>query len=91
MMPARAADNGFCIAVSSLQFAAGIWDSSGSAAGETVVDLSRHSPSAILNSALDSDAGLLVAQVDLSRKYSPHWKGGPMHSAPAARLNRQTG
>lgn len=90
LMPARAADNGFCIAASSLLFPAGLWDSSGARAGETVSDLSRQAPSAILSCEVDRANGLLLARVDLARQYSPHWKGGPMLSAPAARLPRQT-
>jgi hypothetical protein len=39
---------------------------------------------------MDPANGLLIARVDLARKYSPHWKGGPMLSAPAARPYRQT-
>jgi predicted amidohydrolase len=90
LMPARAADNGFSIAASSILFAAGVWDSSGACAGETVSDLSRQAPSAILSCDVDLALGLLLARVDLGRKYSPHWKGGPMLSAPAARPYRQT-
>jgi predicted amidohydrolase len=91
LMPARAADNGICIAASSLVSPAGVWDSSGACAGEVVSDPTRQAPSAIVSSELDLVNGLLLARVDLARKYSPHWKGGPMLSAPAARPYRQTG
>ncbi len=90
LMPARAADNGICIAASSLLAPAGVWDSSGACAGEVVSDASRQAPSAIVSSELDPVNGLLLARVDLACKYSPHWKGGPMLSAPAARRCRQT-
>jgi predicted amidohydrolase len=90
LMPARAADNGVCIAASSLLHPAGIWGSSGERAGETVTPDSRESPSAIQSAEHDCASGLLVATVDLSKKYSPHWKGGPMASAPAARDGRVT-
>lgn len=90
LMPARAADNGVCIAASSLLHPAGIWGSSGVRAGETVTPDSRESPSAIQSAEHDCASGLLVATIDLSKKYSPHWKGGPMASAPAARVGRVT-
>ena len=90
LMPARAADNGVCIAASSLLHPAGIWESSGARAGEVVTPDSRESPSAIQSAEHDCANGLMVATVDLSKKYSPHWKGGPMASAPAARDARVT-
>ncbi len=90
LMAARAADNGICIAASSLLCPAGVWDSSGACAGELVADLSRQAPSAIVSAEMDPANGLLLARVNLALKYSPHWKGGPMLSAPAARPYRQT-
>jgi predicted amidohydrolase len=86
--PARAADNGVCLAASSLNGPAGIWDSSGARAGETEAVPSRESPTGILDSRLSLVDRMLVATIDLSRKYSPHWKGGPLMSAPAGRLVR---
>jgi len=89
LMPARAADNGVCMVVSSLLQAAGVWGSSGVRAGEAA-GISRESPQAILSVESDPGHGLFLATVDLSKKYSPHWKGGPMTSAPALRASRVT-
>jgi len=33
---------------------------------------------------------MLVATLDLSQRWSPHWWGGPMHSAPGGRRLRQS-
>jgi len=90
LMPARAADNGVCIVASSQVHSAGVWGSSGVRAGELTAGNSRESPSAVLSVEIDSSSGLFLATVDLSKKYSPHWKGGPMMSAPAARAARVT-
>jgi predicted amidohydrolase len=85
LMPARAADNGVCIVASSLYHAAGVWESSGCRAGNENSKSSREAPSAVLSFEHHPADGLLLATVDLSKKYSPHWKGGPMTSAPALR------
>jgi len=90
LMPARAADNGVWIAVSSLNNPAGIWDSGGACAGEEEPNPTRYVASSILSFAKDDAKRLLVATVDLSRRFSPHWWGGPMRSAPGGRRVRQT-
>jgi predicted amidohydrolase len=90
LMPARAADNGVWIAVSSLNCPAGVWDPSGARAGETVPNPTRHAPSSILSYYQDEGGRMVVASLDLSRRYSPHWWGGPMRSAPGGRRVRQT-
>ena len=87
--PARAADNGVCLAASSLNMPAGVWDSSGARAGETESESSRESPTSILESRLLPVERMLVATIDLTQKYSPHWKGGPLMSAPAGRAVRR--
>jgi len=87
---ARAADNGLAIAASSLNCPAGIWDSGGHQAGEKEPDSSRYAPTNIVDSQRDEEHRMLVATLDLSRSPSPHWWGGPMLSAPAARRVRQT-
>jgi predicted amidohydrolase len=89
--PARAADNGVCLVASSLKEPAGVWDSSGARAGEMESAPSRESPTGILDSRLALVDRMLLATVDLTRKYSPHWKGGPLRSAPAGRLTRWNG
>ena len=86
--PARAADNGVCLVASSLKESAGVWDSSGARAGESESAPSRESPTGIVDSRLLLVDRMLLATIDLSRKYSPHWKGGPLRSAPAGRLVR---
>ena len=90
LMPARAADNGVWIAVSSLNCPAGVWDPGGVCAGEMEPNPTRHSPSSIRACERDETGRMLVATVDLSRRYSPHWWGGPMRSAPGGRRVRQT-
>jgi len=90
LMPARAADNGVWIAVSSLSGPAGIWDSGGACAGEIEPNPTRHVPSSIQAVERDEVGKMLLATLDLSRRYSPHWWGGPMRSAPGGRRLRQT-
>ena len=90
LMPARAADNGVWIAASSLYHSAGVWETTGARAGEMAPSQTRESPSAILSVETDYARGMLLVTVDLSKQYSPHWKGGPMLSAPGARGARVT-
>ena len=90
LMPARAADNGVCVVASSLYNSAGVWESSGHRAGDENPKSSRESPSAVLSFEQHPADGLLLAAVDLSKQYSPHWKGGPMMSAPALRVSGAT-
>jgi hypothetical protein len=89
-MPARTADNGVWIAVSSLNSPAGVWDSSGARAGEEEPNPTRYVVSSIREFEKDDERRMLIATVDLSRRYSPHWWGGPMRSAPGGRRLRQT-
>ena len=90
LMPARAADNGVWIAVSSLSGPAGVWDSGGACAGEEEPNPTRHVVSSIRSFEKDDEQQMLIATVDLNRRYSPHWWGGPMRSAPGGRRCRQT-
>jgi predicted amidohydrolase len=90
LMPARAADNGVWIAVSSLQGPAGVWDSSGTCAGEMSPEPTRFGPSSVLAFEKNHDLRLVTATLDLSRRYSPHYWGGPLRSAPGGRRVRQT-
>ncbi len=90
LMPARAADNGVCVAVSSENCPAGIWDSGGARAGEKAADETRYASTAIKSFEKDESYHLLVATLDLSRRWSPHYWGGPMLSAPGGRRLRQT-
>ncbi|MCC6442865.1 MAG: carbon-nitrogen hydrolase family protein [Armatimonadetes bacterium] len=90
LMPARCADNGVWMAVSSLSGPAGVWDSGGTCAGEMHPDPTRHVASSILNFEKDEAIRMILASVDLSIRYSPHWWGGPMRSAPGGRRLRQT-
>ena len=91
IMPARAADNGAAIACSSLNCPAGIWDSSGARAGEAAPQATRFAASSISGYKFHSEDGMLIATVDLSRRFSPAWWGGPMLSAPGGRRVRRTG
>jgi predicted amidohydrolase len=90
LMPARAADNGVWIAVSSLNCPAGVWDPAGACAGELDANPTRYAPSSVLAFERDERHRMLIATVDLSRRYSPAWWGGPMRSAPGGRRLRQT-
>jgi predicted amidohydrolase len=90
LLPARAADNGVWIAVSSLNCPAGVWDPSGARAGEVAPNPTRYAPSSILSYFQDESGHMVAASLDLSRRYSPHWWGGPMRSAPGGRRVRQT-
>jgi len=85
---ARAADNGVFLVASSLNGPAAIWDSRGARAGEIESDATRISPSSILESRLSLVDRMLVGTIDLTRKCSPHWKGGPLLSAPSGRAIR---
>jgi predicted amidohydrolase len=90
IMPARAVDNGVWIAASSLNGPAGVWGPSGARAGETQPDPTRHVVTSFLSYEKDQTWRMIIATVDLSRRYSPHWWGGPMRSAPGGRRLRQT-
>jgi predicted amidohydrolase len=90
LMPARAADNGVGMVVSSLGNPAGVWDSGGAMAGEPEPEPTRSSPSTIRSYRKDDALRMITATLDLSRRSSPAWWGGPMRSAPGGRRVRQT-
>jgi predicted amidohydrolase len=90
LMPARAADNGMWVAVSSLNCPAGIWDSGGARAGESNPSATRYCPTSIVKAQVNTANHFTAATLDLSRRYSPHWWGGPMASAPGGRRVRRT-
>jgi len=90
LMPARAADNGVWIAVSSENCPPGVWDSGGAMAGEKSPSPTRYVESSISDYERDEKKKILIVTVDLSRRFSPHWWGGPMLSAPGGRRVRQT-
>ena len=89
-MPARSADNGVWMAVSSLGCPHGVWDSGGTCAGEMYPEGTRHSTSSIRSYEKDDENGMIVVTADLSRKWSPHYWGGPMMSSPGGRRVRHT-
>lgn len=91
LMTARAADNGVAIVSSSLNNSAAIWDSSGARAGETNPHETRSVWSVLSGYEYDTKSGMVMATVDLSRRPSPAWWGGPMLSAPGGRRVRRTG
>jgi predicted amidohydrolase len=90
LMPARAADNGVWIAVSSCGHPAGVWDSGGALAGEDKPNPTRCVESSIQSFEKNEEYRMIITTVDLSIRYSPHWWGGPMLSAPGGRRVRQT-
>ncbi|HEU5406581.1 MAG TPA: carbon-nitrogen hydrolase family protein [Nitrospira sp.] len=90
LMHARSADNGVFVAASSLANPANVWDSGGNKAGEEKPDPTCSAPHAILDFRKDETMGLFLVTVDLSKKVSPAWWGGPMRSAPGGRRCRRT-
>jgi predicted amidohydrolase len=90
LIHARSADNTVVVAVSSLGSPAGVWDTGGNLAGEIAPNATRSAPSGILAVEKDQALGLLLASVDLSKKTSPHFWGGPMRSSPGGRRVRKT-
>jgi beta-ureidopropionase len=90
LIHARSADNDVFIAVSSGNNPAGVWDSGGNQAGEDRPDPTCCAPSAIVKFQKNEAKGLFVVTVDLSKKVSPAWWGGPMRSAPGGRRCRET-
>jgi len=91
LMPARAADNGVAVAVSSLNCPAGIWDSGGNQAGRAEAEETHFAPrDAIKGFEKLDDLGMVLATIDLSKRPSPHYWGGPMLSAPGGRRVRFT-
>ncbi|MGA2975093.1 MAG: carbon-nitrogen hydrolase family protein [Spirochaetia bacterium] len=90
LMPARAADNGVWLATSSSKGPAGVWDPSGSRAGELAPEQTRYAACSLRAVERDEEQHVLVTTVDMSQRYSPHWWGGPMLSAPGGRRVRQT-
>ena len=90
LMPARAADNGVWMVVSSLSGPAGVWDPGGHCAGEMHADPTLYAPCSIRAYERDDALRMVTATVDLSIRPSPHYWGGPLRSAPGGRRCRQT-
>jgi len=90
VLTARSADNCLCLAVSSRDNPANVWDSGGNQAGEERPDPTRYAPSAILAFEKDEAMRLMLVTLDLSIKSSPNYWGGPMRSAPGGRRCRET-
>ncbi|MBI4326827.1 MAG: carbon-nitrogen hydrolase family protein [Chloroflexi bacterium] len=90
LMPARAADNGVWMVVSSGGNPAGVWDPGGAMAGEKEADPTSGSWSTIKSYEKDDHVRMIVATVDLSRRPAPHYWGGPMRSSPGGQRVRQT-
>ncbi len=88
LMPARASDSGVWFAVSSQNQPAGVWDSGGARAGGELPGLCD--ATSILSCQRVEEHRMLITTVDLSRRYSPAWNGGPMESAPGGRRVRRT-
>jgi predicted amidohydrolase len=95
LMPARSADNGVRLVVSSLSSPLGIWDT----AGRDIMRPRRDPttcancpPSATARDIRHLKVGkvkIMLATLDLSQSPSPHNWGGPMLSAPGGRRNRR--
>lgn len=90
IMHARSADNCMCVAVSSGDNPANVWDSGGNQAGEERPDPTCAAPSAILSYEKDEKNRIMLVTLDLSIKSSPNYWGGPMRSAPGGRRCRET-
>jgi len=89
LMHARAADNGVVIAASS-NSPCGVWDGGGNQADGASQDATRYAPTAIVAFEKDESQKMQIVTVDLSKKPSPHFWGGPMLSAPGGRRVRAT-
>jgi predicted amidohydrolase len=89
LMHARAADNGVVIAASSGS-PCGVWDSGGNQADGGSPDPTRFAPTSIVGFEKDDGQKAQFVTVDLSKKPSPHYWGGPMLSAPGGRRVRAT-
>jgi predicted amidohydrolase len=90
LMHARAADNGVVIAASSGS-PCGVWDGGGHQADGGSPDETRFAPTAILDYQRIDDQKMQIVTVDLAKKPSPHYWGGPLLSAPGGRRVRATG
>ena len=90
LMPARAADNGVWIAVSTCGPHLGVWDSGGIQAGAGAWDPSQGCQTSVYDYLDDPEHHMFVATVDLNMRLSPHNWGGPLGSAPGGRRVRQT-
>lgn len=90
LMHARAADNGLVIAASSGS-PCGVWDGGGNQADGASKDETRCAPTSILAFEKDDAQKMQIVTVDLSKRPSPHYWGGPMLSAPGGRRVRATG
>lgn len=91
LMHARSADNGAVVAVSSGNDPCGVWDAGGNRADETSDDPTRCAPKQVVAFEEDKAQGMQCVTIDLSIESSPHYWGGPMHSAPGGRRVRATG
>ncbi len=89
LMHARAADNGVVIAASS-NSPCGVWDGGGNQADGRSTDPTRSAPTAIIAFEKDDGQKMQIVTVDLSKKPSPAYWGGPMLSAPGGRRVRTT-
>lgn len=89
LMHARAADNGVVIAASS-NSPCGVWDGGGNQADGGSTDATRSAPTAITAFEKDDGQKMQIVTVDLSKKPSPAYWGGPMLSAPGGRRVRTT-
>jgi predicted amidohydrolase len=90
LAPGRAVDNGVFLVTSSINGPAGIWDPGGVRAGQTEIEPTQESPTSVVESQFSETDRMLVATVDLSRKYAPHWRGGPRAARWNAIQPRQT-
>jgi predicted amidohydrolase len=90
LMHARAADNGVVIAASSQGAPCGVWDGGGNQANAGSPDGTRHAPCAFTSFEKDDVLKMQIVTVDLSKRPSPHYWGGPKLSAPGGRRVRTT-
>lgn len=89
LMHARAADNGVVIAATSGS-PCGVWDGGGNQADKGSPDATRYAPTSIVAFENDDGQKMQMVTLDLSKHPSPHYWGGPMHSAPGGRRVRTT-
>jgi predicted amidohydrolase len=93
LVPARAADNGVRLVVSSLNGPLGMWDTAGRDVQGPDLDATCFAgEERTFLDPRETTVGqirVLTATLDLSRSPSPHNWGGPMLSAPGGRRNRR--
>jgi predicted amidohydrolase len=89
LMTARAADNGVWLVAASGD-PANVWDTAGHQGGAPE-PYGLSAPTSILEFHRNTTSSMVTATLDMTKKYSPAYWGGPMRSAPGGRRVRYSG